>query len=297
MDFCAYIGRTLTIDSNCAALSVLEECRRLQLIEDIGDFCRITRLGGEIGRAQGEPRHEMVAAAKEMLLKKVYLDVDVGDPQYFEIIEKLEPDVAEASLVYRRSTSDRALITTALKYLSMVGLLEASPEQALVRKEHLAFVNQIRLSLRQKKPSEKLTIDEDLNAVGKLAELRAVSDENKRLTSLGFPELGALVQRISEIDTAAGYDIISYSGASKDPTEKIFIEVKGTRNINVSFFWTRNEMNVAKEKRGYYWIYAYTDIDLIKQSATGPVKIRDPLRRLRSLGYKLEPRDVYVFRG
>lgn len=51
-----------------------------------------------------------------------------------------------------------------------------------------------------------------------------------------------------------GYDIASYN--EKDDEEyNRFIEVKSYEGNKPYFFWSRNEVNVAKRKLENYWIY------------------------------------------
>src|SRR5205814_7559820 len=136
----------------------------------------------------------------------------------------------------------------------------------------------------------------EAQAVGRLAETKALEYERDRLTAAGYPELALLVQHISLIDQYAGYDILSYRGTKRRPENSIYIEVKGTKNQNACFVWTRNERLVADRQRQAYWLYVYTSVDLNTASATGPIRIYDPSSRLDKLGYVQEAIDVYVTR-
>jgi hypothetical protein len=177
-----------------------------------------------------------------------------------------------------------------------VGLLEVNEPAALVRRDHLELFNTFLARARTNLVSSAEDLGIEKDEVGEFAEYRALQYEITRLKSQGYPDLALLVQRVSEIDRSAGYDVVSRKGTGKQPEQPIYIEVKGTRKSEVSFIWTRNERSVASQKRKDYWIYVFTNVDMSKRSCDGPVRINDPWRRLSDLAYKVEALDVYVSR-
>lgn len=89
---------------------------------------------------------------------------------------------------------------------------------------------------------------EDNELAGEKAELFVVEYEKKRI---GHP-LCEGIKRISEIDVAAGYDIVSFnSGDSPEPDR--FIEVKAVSSPG--FFWSKNEFEIARLKGEMYYLY------------------------------------------
>jgi hypothetical protein len=144
-------------------------------------------------------------------------------------------------------------------------------------------------------PSVELDKNSDREMVGEIAETCAVTYEKNRLTKRGYPELSMLVQQISLVDRSAGYDILSYSGIDKKPESPIFIEVKGTKNHKINFIWSRNERLVARRERSSYWIYAFTKVEIDKNSAKGPTRIKNPIVNLERLGYNTEALDVHIW--
>jgi len=178
--------------------------------------------------------------------------------------------------------------------LSNVGYLDVDRSVAVVRREYIGLTNTVLMKIRSDRSEMLDEGGDDLNEVGNLAEIRAVEHERNRLRHAGFPELSELVQRISTVDRNAGYDVLSYVGRGRDPTQEIHIEVKGTRAQKIGFIWTRNERYVANKLRKSYWIYVYTSVDISALSANGPVCINDPTLTLERLGYAQEPLDVFV---
>lgn len=72
----------------------------------------------------------------------------------------------------------------------------------------------------------------------------------------------------------AGYDLV----AGKDNKER-YIEVKGTTGLVKRFFWSRNEIEKAREKGDDYWIYCVTNVDVKRK--TGEIhRIKDPYNEL-----------------
>ena len=119
------------------------------------------------------------------------------------------------------------------------------------------------LSLEQLK--KQLEINE---LAGEKAEVFAFEHEKKRL---GQP-LGEKVRRISEIDVAAGYDIVSFdSNQSLEPDR--FIEVKAVSNAG--FYWSRNEYEIAKLKGDTYYLYL-VDLNRIDEQDYSPQMIQNP---------------------
>ncbi len=89
---------------------------------------------------------------------------------------------------------------------------------------------------------------EENEKAGEKAELFVLSFEKKRI---GEP-LCDRIKRISEIDVAAGYDIISFcSKESVEPDR--FIEVKAVSKDG--FLWSKNEYEIAKLLGEKYCIY------------------------------------------
>lgn len=81
------------------------------------------------------------------------------------------------------------------------------------------------------------------------------------------------IQIISEIDSSAGYDILSYKSDNSFILDK-YIEVKSFSG-NESFFWSRNEIDVAKIKENEYFLYL---VDRTKMNNDGyePIIIQNP---------------------
>lgn len=85
---------------------------------------------------------------------------------------------------------------------------------------------------------------------GEAAEKWVETYEKARLQA--HPSLSR-VERISDYDSEAGYDVISFNDLNSVGHDR-FIEVKSFVGTP-SFFWSRNEMDVARLKRESYYLY------------------------------------------
>jgi len=101
---------------------------------------------------------------------------------------------------------------------------------------------------------------ENQRKTGNTAEELTVEYEKKRLIEQGYIDLSLAVQRISQVDIFAGYDILSFNGKNSTYSHDRRIEVKSTSSSSPYFYWSDNEISKAKEHGNEYWIYLWTNI-------------------------------------
>ena len=113
---------------------------------------------------------------------------------------------------------------------------------------------------------------EENELAGEKAELFVLDFEKKRI---GEP-LCNNIKRISDIDVSAGFDIVSFNSLNSLKPDR-FIEVKAISNI--SFYWSRNEYEIAKLKGEMYYLYL---VELTKINEIGyiPEIIRNPAKEI-----------------
>lgn len=92
--------------------------------------------------------------------------------------------------------------------------------------------------------------------IGLAGENWVVDYEKNNLSSGGYGKLAERVERISQENVSAGYDVLSFeiSGGEK------YIEVKTTALSKLEFFLSSNELDIAKEFKNRYWIYFLSEI-------------------------------------
>ena len=293
----SYVAKCLLLDSYANPRQIIDECVTYGLLDKTGSDLLLTNRGRELAKRQQSTRSEISGSARDFLLTSVYLDPRVIAASCRSFLLSFRVDVPQATFVYDRTLTDGPEVGKWLRVLHRVGLLEVNEQAAMVRRDHLELFNTFLERARTNLASSAEDLGVEKDEVGELAEFSAVEHEIARLKNRGHPDLALLVQRISEIDKSAGYDVVSRKGSGKQPEQPIYIEVKGTRKLEVSFIWTRNEQKVASQKLKDYWIYVFTNVDLANRSCDGPVRINNPWRRLNDLGYKVEALAVYVRRG
>lgn len=118
--------------------------------------------------------------------------------------------------------------------------------------------------------------------LGTWAENKVLEFEKSRLNALGKLVQSDLTKKISHIDTAAGYDLISFNGNNDAIIHDRFIEVKATSTNDIRFYWTANERRVANIKANEYWIYLLISVNHEEESFIGPIMINNPAYTLES---------------
>lgn len=110
----------------------------------------------------------------------------------------------------------------------------------------------------------------------RIAEVLVVEYEKQRLIIAGEHELSECVDRVSERDIGAGYDVLSFSTEG----EELFIEVKSSTSTRVRFFWSAAERRVAENKGNAYWIYFVPRAHEITSTIPGLLMINNPVLRV-----------------
>lgn len=105
---------------------------------------------------------------------------------------------------------------------------------------------------------------------GRLAEEFVVAFEMKRLL---WSNNADMVKQISDFDTGAGYDIVSFNTPESAQHDR-FIEVKSYAS-GESFFWSSNEMKTAKEYKDRYYLYL-VDMEQFQQIGYEPTIVQNP---------------------
>lgn len=109
---------------------------------------------------------------------------------------------------------------------------------------------------------------------GKLAELFALEYECRRLN--GHPNIER-VSIISQEYVNAGYDIETFEDIDSIVLDR-FIEVKSYQE-EISFFWSRNEIEMAKKLRNKYYLYLVNRGRIGEKDYT-PQKFQDPYKKI-----------------
>lgn len=132
--------------------------------------------------------------------------------------------------------------------------------------------------------------------LGDLAEQLVLTFERERLLNKGLLPESKCVRMIAKLRVNAGYDLESFNGKAKNMKFDRFIEVKGSKSQDVRFFWTPNEIAVAKELGEKYWIYYQGGVDVKNQTTKfEPILFQNPAVNLeKDMRLKTSPNGLIV---
>lgn len=169
--------------------------------------------------------------------------------------------------------------------LLSTGFFEREPNLAnhlLIRQEFTDHFREqiIKELLPAKKTTSKVSLEElkkrlmNKEEAGKLAELFVLEHERNKLE--GHPEIEKVV-RIADYFTNAGYDIESFFDHDSIVIDK-FIEVKSYEG-EISFYWSKNEVEKAKELGGKYFLYLVDRSRMTNQDYE-PKQFQNPYKKI-----------------
>lgn len=147
----------------------------------------------------------------------------------------------------------------------------------------------IKIPERHKKITEKQLMAklEAQREQGERGELFVLEYEKKRISD---PAKQSLIQRISTIDVAAGFDIVSLNSNDSTSPDR-FIEVKTYKGAE-HFLWSDNEVDKAKVMGDSYYLYLVDD-DCINKEGYDPIIIQNPAKEVFESGNWIFEPDSY----
>jgi hypothetical protein len=261
------------------------------IIDYVGDKVVPSPLGRSIYEARSKNADSLLSDLQIEILRPEIL----GDSSICgAIIEALRLMIktSEGSL-FCPISPDLASISqiTALKILQVLKLAQADAE--FIRIPSLSY--SILGELINMGPIPRLTEQQlwekehKRNLLARETELWVVEYEKHRLIDQGAPHLTDLVQRVSEFDVGAGYDIQSYEA---DGTPR-YIEVKSSTRQKVQFYWSASEMDFARIKSSQYYIYFVPKCQDLPRVFPGLTILKNPLSSYPA-HLSSEPEDYFV---
>lgn len=286
----------LGIDAMVSSREILQALIKSRLLNPTNTLVyKLSRRGAAIAGSVIHPVAALSNTTIHKMLYELYFNPESASSFFRTLLARVRPDPVLNTFVLDRSSLNPQLAGE-IYILGAMSVMKRVEDQFIIKTE---FVDDFNFGLRHLREIDENGTLEDVdirNKVGLFAEECAVEYERLRLSRNGFKELAPLVQRISDIDRSAGYDIISFSGNLDCPSEQLHIEVKGTTSDIPKFIWSHNEMKVARVLGPNYSIYVFTSIDLDGKKYSGPHIISDPNARLAGMGYLVEPVSLRVIK-
>ena len=296
--------KELSVDTFARKADVLNECTKVVLggkssnHEETIDFCistgiisefekqlQFSTFGKKLIKANPENNWELNEIQKNLLIENCFLDGFCKD-ESISILKQFYPDNKRKTFVFSRK-DDFILknISSNLQLLFQIDLIQKDEKILFVNpffSKDLSFL----LSKRKKSLSEldhQLQIDRE---IGDIAEKIVLEYEKNRLKNEESADSeSSLVQIISGTDVTAGYDVESFDGKTIDLKFNRHIEVKGSSDNELSFYWSSGEIQKSRELGTSYWIYFVPGIDRKTHTCHGEIiKIQNPSHEVLETG-------------
>jgi hypothetical protein len=256
--------------------TILNHCKFSGLISTKKDKISLSFLGHKFLSANHKRYFEITEAQKQIIAERIVFKGAWSQHArgLFEFFS-----INQTTATYELSTLDTSLPITqnsTVHFFKYLGILKEREFIIQVDKKYSELVYQLTADSKAitEQQLEKLLMEN--NKHGAQAEQAVVEFEKLRLLKMGKAVQSELVKRISTINTAAGYDVESFDGTTEDIFPNRFIEVKATTGDEIRFYWTNNEIKVAKKKRKKYWIYLMKCFNENKPNESIPILIQNP---------------------
>ncbi|PYJ68002.1 MAG: hypothetical protein DME75_13965 [Verrucomicrobia bacterium] len=271
-------------------------CERLGFINRTENNLTITASGSAFLDFNPDRSYDLSEEQKKLALRTCYLHGPLRTETH-RLLRGFSPAYGEGT--FRWSEIDNAPLEAASwlsQHLLQLGLLTGTTGALAVK---LEYSKTVAVFLEEGRGWSEEQFQEYLREkqeVGDVAEELVVAFEAARLEALGCVVEAKCVRRISRLRVNAGYDVESYDSTSEDVNYDRFIEVKGARGLNVRFFWSENEMQIARKLGPRYWIYFQGGIDVTKRTAKNkPVSFQNPIQSiLDGESFKKTPHGLIV---
>ena len=273
----------LSSDKNSAMQDILlKDLNRVHLTGEISgyctvlDFCRMLGIvecdGGRVMMTDNGIRYSELYSSDDGVtnldpntrqrkaLLVMMLDSDEIMTIISPLIDRLCIDFASVpKLWFTRSVAYCPMAM--LDFMVDIGFVNYDGDVLRINPDMSNAVSMIKNRGRKTMTEEELLHMLQINKeTGDAAENLTMEFERNRLDGEGLSDMGMAIQRISTVDVAAGYDILSFDGKSSSYEHDRRIEVKGTRSIGDMFLWSEGEIEAAKKFRSTYWIYFWRNV-------------------------------------
>jgi len=255
---------------------ILDYCKNSGLVQIRMKSITISTLGQKFLDANRERYFEINEAQKQLIAERIIFKGAWSHyaRELFELFSLNQgASTYELSIIDNSLSDDKNKTIHFFKYL---GILQDHEFVIRVDKKYSELVYQL---TADGKGITELQLEKSLmenRRLGAQAENVVVEFEKQRLKELGKMAQAELVKRISTVDVSAGYDVESFDGITDEIFPNRFIEVKATQGNEIRFYWSNNEMRVAKKKKDTYWIYMLVNFKEDKPQESIPIIIQNP---------------------
>jgi hypothetical protein len=260
----------------------IEFARMLGMLTQTDNAISITEHGDTFLAFNRDSNYELSSEQKGFLMRSCFLHGRLRT-ETREVLLAFSPRIDNSdqlSWSVTDSSSFEALAWLPI-HLEQLGLLDRTPDGWNVNAAFTATVSAFLGEGAGWSEEQLREYLQEKQAVGAIAENLMLEAESQRLKQAGHVLEATCVRNISKVRVNAGYDLESFDARAADLNYNRFIEVKGARTKKVRFFWSDNEMSIARKFGPRYWIYFQGGIDPRSGKASvQPRLFQDPARTL-----------------
>ncbi len=188
------------------------------------------------------------------------------------------------SVVYKPTVRLRTAESAVRNYLIDLGIVSYDSAASCYRlaQEHSSLYASAQEGFKATPPSELKRRLEAQEALGWRVEQEIMRFERHRVGR----RLEKQVKQISVRDVAAGYDVLSVTRCEDGATVPRYIEVKAVSANDFQFFWTANEVAMAKLFGSWYYLYLVPIVSGGRVDVDNLQVIADPYKVVLGSGSK-----------
>lgn len=199
--------------------------------------------------------HEQISEnqLKSILLERLMSNEIEISNEIYQFLNKFTPN--RKSFSYRPNTSERVQESHIRNLFMELDLIEYDNKSGFYWIADSQFNSfEIYLNSKALSPTELDVLLNKQQELGTAAELVVLEYENKRLSA--YKELKKKIDHVALNNVLVGYDILSWDVVqNKMKPIPRYIEVKAVSRVNKRFFWTKNEIEKAREYGDKYHLY------------------------------------------
>ena len=188
---------------------------------------------------------------RSLILKRLFSKRNRYRSEVFRFLIQFK--VLEGGLAYLSSPQNRSAESGVRNFLMDVGIVRhvMGTEKYVLLPEYTSIFVSARDSANHIPPALLEASAVKQSEIGNAAEELIVDYEQSRVG----PSYSHYVDRVSIRNSAAGYDIRSISLEADGQALPRFIEVKAVSLKSFQFYWSRNEVDVARALAHWYYLY------------------------------------------
>lgn len=221
--------------------AVLSFCRRLGIVR-VSDGS--LTVGAEVPGATGD-------AFSEYVLHRLFGGRNRYRSEVYRFLRRFR--IKDGEVSYASPISRRWHERACRNFLMEIKLVVHRPDRGeyLLSSEHVSTYAAARDSSGNTSPAALQAAMRARSKVGLAAEVAVMRFEKSRVG----PDLAGEVKHIGLTNVAAGYDIRSVTTGAGSQGMPRYIEVKAVSAESFSFYWSRNEVDLAEVLGQHYYLY------------------------------------------